>query len=185
MNEIKYNKGNIPINKDLLNKYANVREIFDNESNNCQRYIKLNSNIPELINLKVRKLTSKEAKLIAKNIFNQYHSTNEFFNNGNKIIITGRGIEESINKIFNSSFQRSLLKIHLLIISNLGYILEQVRLINQIKERKERTNINMWNYYFIKLKINNIYYVLELDIRSMDSGQNQYRVQRIEKNKNR
>lgn len=34
MNEIKYNKGNIPINKDLLNKYANVSELISDNVNN-------------------------------------------------------------------------------------------------------------------------------------------------------
>lgn len=37
--KIKQTKGNIPINKDLLNKYPNVNSIFLNEKNNYAKII--------------------------------------------------------------------------------------------------------------------------------------------------
>lgn len=37
------------------------------------------------------------------------------------------------------------------------------------------------NYYFDELNINNELYYLEFDVRSLDTGENQYRVQRLQK----
>lgn len=39
----------------------------------------------------------------------------------------------------------------------------------------------IWNYYFDGLNINNELYHLEFDVRSLDTGENQYRVQRLQK----
>ena len=60
-NEIKYNQGNIPIKLNLLNKYENVREIFDNESNKIKRSINLKNDIVELKNIDIKKLDSKKS----------------------------------------------------------------------------------------------------------------------------
>ena len=98
-----------------------------------------------------------------------------------QIKISKTGIDESIEKIFNSKYQRELLDIHLLVFFNLGNIISKAKLVNQAKELKIRSNINYWNYYFIKLIINKKVYYLEFDVRSMDSGENQYRVQRLKK----
>lgn len=73
------------------------------------------------------------------------------------------------------------MKEHLLVFSDLGDIIENATLVNQTKETKNRENINYWNYYFDGLEINNELYYLEFDVRSMENGENQYRVQRLEK----
>ena len=41
--------------------------------------------------------------------------------------------------------------------------------------------MNSLNYYFDELNINNELYYLEFDVRSLDTGETQYRVQRLEK----
>lgn len=93
-------------------------------------------------------------------------------------------VHESVNKIFNSRTQRNLLKEHLYIFLNLNKILSGSKLINQTKENKGRVDINYWNYYFNKVNINGQEYNIAIDVRAMKDGTNQYRVQRIEKNKN-
>ena len=180
---IKQTKGNIPINKELLNKYSTVRKIFDNESNNYNGNVKVKSNVSELAGIDTSNLSSKEMKKYAKEIFKKYNSTNVFTNNDNKITVTSGGIEESINKIFSSKTQRNLLKEHLLVFSDLGDIIEHATLVNQSNETKNRNDINLWNYYFDGLEINNKKYSLEFDVRSMQDGTNQYRVQRLEQKK--
>ena len=85
-------------------------------------------------------------------------------------------------KIFNSGNQRKLLKEHLLVFSILGNIIENATLINQCREVKNRNNINFWNYYFEVIIIDNHIYNLEFDIRLLENGENQYIVQRLEKN---
>ncbi len=180
MNEIKYNKGNIPINKDLLNKYANVREIFDNEGNTSNREIQLNTEIIELENINLEEIKLCEIKKIAKNIFNKYNNF-EIYNNKHSIIITNGGIYESIEKIYNNNKQRQLIKEHLLIVLNLNIILKNAILINQTIETKNRNDILFWNYYISYIVIKNIKYKVVIDVRSMQDGKNQYRIQRIEK----
>lgn len=174
MNEIKYNKGNIPINKNLLNKYANVREIFDNESNNYNSAITLN-----ITDYDVKTKSATEIYHIAIEIFRNNHNKNTFFNNGNQIKITNQDIKESINKIINDRLQSKYLEEHLSIFADLGNIIEKARLVNQTIENKNRLKYNIWNYYFNGLKINNNFFDLEIDVVSRVDGENHYRVQRI------
>lgn len=180
MNEIKYNKGNIPINKELLNKYANVREIFDNESNNCDETICIISNINELKNVDISKITKTEVYHMAVRIFNNYHSKNMLANSNNKIIVSNTDIKESINKINNNSLQKKYLKEHLLIFSNLENIIKKAKIINQTLENKNRKNNKIWSYYLNKININKKYFLFEFDVISKENGENHYRVQRLE-----
>ena len=122
---------------------------------------------------------------MAYSIFKKYNSKSIFENDGNKITVSKSGINESIEKIFNNKIQRNLLKEHLQVFSDLGDIIEHATLVNQTKEAKNRSNINSWNYYFDGLNINNELYHLEFDVRSLDTGENQYRVQRLEKINNK
>lgn len=69
---------------------------------------------------------------------------------------------------------------HLIIFSKLGMIIERAILVNQIYERKNRRNILYWNYYFDNIYINDKKYIVEFEIRSIDIGLNQYRIQRLE-----
>ena len=181
VSQINQVKGNIPINQDLLNKYSTAREIFDNESNNFDGKVNVKNNIQELNNIDVFSLKPKEIKELAYSIFKKYNSKSIFENNGNKITVSKSGISESIEKIINSKVQRNLLKEHLQVFSDLGDIIENATLVNQTKETKNRSNINSWNYYFDGLNINNELYHLEFDVRSLDTGENQYRVQRLQK----
>lgn len=178
---IKLAKGNIPINEELLNKYANVREIFDSESNNYNGNITIKSEIDELKGFDIEQSNIADLKRLAYDIFNKYNEKNEFENDGNKILVSKAGINESIEKIYNNRAQRDLVKEHLLVFSALGDIIENATLVNQTPELKNRVNILCWNYYFDGLKINNELYNLEFDVRSMKNGKNQYRVQRLEK----
>ena len=182
--KINHNQGNIPIKLNLLNKYENVREIFDNESNKLKRSINLKNDIVELKNIDIKKLDSKKVKDFIKKEFRKSSNDSIIINNASKIIITNGGIEESVNKIFNSRTQRNLLKEHLYIFLNLNKILSGSKLINQTKENKGRVDINYWNYYFNKVNIDGQEYNIAIDVRAMKDGTNQYRVQRIEKNKN-
>lgn len=127
----------------------------------------------------------KEIKELAYSIFKKYNSKSIFENDGNKKTVSKSGINESIEKIFNNKIQRNLLKEHLQVFSDLGDIIENATLVNQTKEAKNRSNINSWNYYFDGLNINNELYHLEFDVRSLDTGENQYRVQRLEKINNK
>ena len=174
-------KGNIPINQELLNKYSTAREIFDSESNNFDGKVNVKNNIPELNNIDVFNLESKEIKELAYSIFKKYNSKSIFENDGNKITVSKSGISESVEKIFNNKVQRNLLKEHLQVFSDLGDIIEHATLVNQTRETKNRNNINSWNYYFDGLNINGDLYHLEFDVRSLHNGQNQYRVQRLQK----
>lgn len=181
MNKIICNDGNIPIDENLLNKYVNVREIFDNvvfEYDNC---IIVSRHLIEFKGKDLNNMKVKDLKELAYIIFKKYNLKSTFKNNGNKIIVSKRGINESIEKIFNSREQRNLLKEHLQVFSNLGDIIEHATLVNQTSETKNRGNINSWNYYIDSLNINSELYYLEFDVRSLDSGENQYRVQRLQK----
>ncbi len=129
-------------------------------------------------------MDSKKVKDFIKKEFRKSSNDSIIINNASKIIITNGGIEESVNKIFNSRTQRNLLKEHLYIFLNLNKILSGSKLINQTKENKGRVDINYWNYYFNKVNINGQKYNIAIDVRAMKDGTNQYRVQRIEKNKN-
>ncbi len=181
--KIKVTKGNIPIDLNLLNRYKNFEEIFAYEGNNYNDNVKIwNTSIKELEEIDINTLTSNNTKTLAKKIFKNYNLKNIFNNKNNFILVSNNGIEESINKIFNSSKQRSLLKEHLLVFSELGNIINHIKLVSQSNENKNRDEIFYWNYYFDNLEINGIKYSLEIEVRSMHDGTNQYRVQRLEKN---
>lgn len=181
MSQIKQTKGNIPINQELLNKYSTAKEIFDNEANNFDGEVSVETNIPELNDIDISTLKSKETKELAYEIFKKYNSKSVFENDGNKITVSKSGINESVEKIFNNKEQRNLLKEHLQVFSDLGDIIEHATLVNQTREVKNRENINSWNYYFDGLNIDGEIYHLEFDVRSLHNGQNQYRVQRLQK----
>lgn len=181
VSQINQVKGNIPINQELLNKYSTAKEIFDNEVNNFDGKVSVETNIPELNDIDISTLKSKETKELAYTIFKKYNSKSVFENDGNKITVSKSGINESVEKIFNNKKQRNLLKEHLQVFSDLGDIIEHATLVNQTREVKNRENINSWNYYFDGLNIDGEIYHLEFDVRSLHNGQNQYRVQRLQK----
>lgn len=122
----------------------------------------------------------EELKKLAYNIFHKYHLTTSFLNDNKEIIVSKSGINESIQKIYVSKLQRDLLKEHLTIFSKLGIIIENAILVNQILERKNRVGILHWNYYIIPVMINSKIFILEFEVRSIDNGCNQYRIQRLE-----
>lgn len=177
------NKGNIPINEELYKKYSNVEEIFNGERNNYNGEVKISNNIPELSDIDFSNITPKDSshfKDIAIEIFHKYNSNTIFTNNNNKIEVSNDGIKKSIDTIFKSKEQLNLLKEHLQVFSDLGDIIEHATLVNQDSEIKGRESINLWSYYFDGLNINGKNYNLEFDVRSMENGKNQYRVQRLE-----
>lgn len=180
MSQIRQVKGNIPIDDELLNKYSTVREMFDNEVVNYDGKINLNKNLQELKYVDLSNIKIEDLKGLARDIFYKYNSTNTFNNNGNIITVNNNGINESIEKIFNNRKQRNLLKEHLLVFSDLGDIVEHAKLSNQTDNKKKNPDINYWNYYLDGLEIKGKKYKLEFDVRSMQDGQNQYRVQRLE-----
>lgn len=47
-------------------------------------------------------------------------------------------------------------------------------------KEKNRIGILYWNYYLDNLYINNRLFIIEFEVRTLDNGQNQYRIQRIE-----
>lgn len=183
--KIKQVKGSIPLNEKLLNKYLSARDIFDNANNilkNKKIAIKL-VDIPEIENLDFSVIKIGSLKIIANEIFNNYHTKNSFKNDNNLIVVSKHGINESVEKIYNNYRQRNLLREHLIIFSNLGNIIKNAYLVNQSREIKNRQNLLHWNYYLDNLIINGRKYFLEFDVRSMEDGTNQYRIQRLEMKK--
>lgn len=176
ISQIRQVKGNIPINQDLLNKYATVREIFDNESINYDGVVKVKN-----MDIDITNKSATEIYHMAVDIFKSNHNTNIFDNNGNKIKVTNQDIKESINKIYNDRLQNKYLKEHVKIFSDLGDIIEKSKLVNQTPESKGRIKYNTWNYYYNGLNINNELYNLEFDVVSRTDGENHYRLQRLEK----
>ena len=175
------NKGNIFLDDKLLNKYSSARDIFDNASNSLSTYVEIKLyNIPEIRNINVKNLKVFEAKNLANNIFDKYHSKNIFINNDNKIVVSRNSINESIVKIYHNRFQRDYILEHLIIFSNLGKVIENAKLVSQTIERKNRIGILYWNYYLDNLYINNRLFIIEFEVRTLDNRQNQYRIQRIE-----
>lgn len=175
------NKGNIPLDKKFLNKYSSAREIFDSANiilKNKKPNIRL-TNIPEIDNLNLNLIKINNLKKVASEIFFKYHKNNIFINDNNFIVVTKHGIDESIQKIYNNFEQRDYLKEHLIILSSLGKVIEDSILISQAKENKQRPDLLYWNYYLDNLYINSQKYILQFDVRSMQDGNNQYRVQRI------
>ena len=124
-------KGNIKVEDDLLNKYNSVREIFDSEKNNFKYCIRVDYKLNLEIDIENIKIES--IKKLAYEIFKENHQVNIFMNQNNKILVNKSGISESIEKICNNYSQRNLLIEHLKIFSVLGIIIENARLVNQIK----------------------------------------------------
>ncbi len=172
----KMSESNIPIQQYLLNKYENVKDIFKNETNNFDNVVKIDNKIYDISNK-----SANEIYHIATDIFNNSHNTNEFVNDGNKILVTNSDIKESINKIYNDRLQSKYLQEHLNVFSDLGDIIENSRLVNQTLENKGRTKYNTWNYYYNGLQIGNSLFNLEFDVVSRADGENHYRLQRLEK----
>ena len=177
--DYKVSKGNIPIDKNKLNKYKSVREIFDNEQDSDE--IVINNKIKEIENIDINKLDNSNLKKLAKDLFIKYNKKSFYYNGKNKIFVSKSCIDECITKIKKIPDQNRLLKEHLIIISNLGLIIENVKLVNQCLEYKNRLKYNYWNYYFGKILIDSQYYLVEITVASMDSGENHYRVQSIKK----
>ena len=177
--ELKYTKGNIPINDYLFRRYKTIKEIFDNYRKYENAIITINSKTSKYNNIGVN--TIGELKKIAINIFNTHHKSHEFTNNNNKIVVTSSGIQEAIEKIYNNYRQRSFIIEHLIILEHLGIIIEKAKLVNQAYNMKlKNVDVYYWNYYLIILKINGKKYIYSFDIRSMQDGVNQFRVGRIE-----
>lgn len=59
---IKQTKGNIPVNKEILNKYTSAKENFENESKNFIGKIIVKNNIEEIESKDILNLLSSEAK---------------------------------------------------------------------------------------------------------------------------
>lgn len=174
--KIELKKGNININNELFDKYSNVDEIFLNENNNYCGLVDV-----DLIDIDLKGKNATEIYHIAVELFKSNHNQNVFINNGNQIKVTNQDIKESINKIFNDRLQNKFLKEHLLVISNLGYVIEKSRLVNQTIENKNRSKYNTWNYYFCDLKVNSDLFGFEFDVVSRIDGENHYRIQRLKK----
>ena len=173
---------NISINNELLNKYNSVEEIFSYE----KQEIKFKNIIKELIELKnidLKNINVKDLKKLAHQIFFNNHIVNSFNNNGIHIIVGKKGINESVEKIYNNYRQRNLLKEHLMIFSALGTVIEKAKLVNQVYERKNRKKYISWHYFLDGIIINNKKFLIEFEVVSMDSGENHYRIQRLELNK--
>lgn len=179
--QIKQVKGNIPIKQELFNRYKNVNDIFINEKNNYDGNINVSNTINELESVDIANMTKTEIYHKAVEIFNNHHTTYEFINDNNKIIVSNIDIKESINKINNNSLQSKYLMEHLLIFSDLGNIIEKSNLVNQTFEKKNRENNKIWSYYLNGLNVNNNNYLFEFDVISKENGENHYRVQRLER----
>ena len=181
VNEVNLKDSNIPINQELLNKYNNATDMMNAELNNYDGKIDIKSNIEELNNIDIKNLNDTQLYHLATDIFNKYNNTNTFFNDGNKIIVSNGDIKESINKITHNSNQKSFMKEHLQVFSDLGDTIEQAKLAGQSLETKNRTNNQVWNYYLNGLNINGESYLFEFDVISRENGENHYRVQRLQK----
>lgn len=171
---------NIILNPNLLNNYANLKEIFQNENWYFLNIINL-KDIHNLMEYDIANLSYTEIYHFAKKIFVTYHYTNEFFNYNYKIIVSNTDIKESINKIINNKLQYKYLRIHLIIFSQLGFIIQNATIVNQTIDNKNRNNNYLWSYYLCKLKLNNELFLFEFDVISKSNGENHYRVQRVEK----
>ena len=171
-------EGNIKINKNLLNKYNNLEEIFKYEGKNNNSIININ-----LMDIDLKNKTANEIYHIATKIFKNNHKKRTFINDKNKINVTNQDIKESINKIYNDRLQNKYLKEHLAIFLILGNVIEKSSLVNQTIENKNHSKYITWNYYFSNLKIDNQLFNFEFDVVSRIDGENHYRVQRLEKSK--
>lgn len=177
---IKQTKGNIPINQELLKKHSNVKSIFDEVRNKYDGEVKIDNTI-DMSGIDFSNLKSPAMYSYAKDIFNKNHKTNEFYNNGNKIIVSNRDIKHTVTYIYKTPGQKNMLPQHLLVFSDLGDIIEHAKLINQSGSNDIGTNENSWHYYYDNLDIKGEKYTLVFDVVSRDNGENHYRVQRLEK----
>lgn len=181
-NNYKQKRHNIPIDESFINKYINVKDIFYNEKQKQHCTISLKYNFKEINSINFKSIKPKEStkyKEFAIYLYEKYNTEHNSNNSNNIIDITRDGIRKSIDTIFKSKDQLNMIKQQLIVLVNLNKIITHSILVNQSKENKNRIKINHWNYYFSKVKINNRIYYIELDIRSMSNGLNQYRVQRI------
>ena len=76
-------EGNIKINKNLLNKYNNLEEIFKYEGKNNNSIININ-----LMDIDLKNKTANEIYHIATKIFKNNHKKRTFINDKNKINVT-------------------------------------------------------------------------------------------------
>ena len=190
----KVNRTNIPINRELANnqsiievnknqnienKYASMKDLMAKENNNYDGNIKVLNNIEGIDN--VDNLSNSELYHKAVDIFNKHHNKKEFINNGKVIIVSNSDIKESINKIYTNKLQNKYIKEHLQVFSDLGDIIENSKLVNQVSELKGRKANNIWSYYINDLDIGNKKYFFEFDVvTKSEDGKNHYRVQRLE-----
>ena len=174
------NKGNIPINDNLLNRYKHYNDMLEKEQQSFKTpNITLTKNVKDINNIELYNLSFQDVFKLARGIFNKYNSKNTFINDGNIITVSNADIKESVDKIFSSQKQRGLLKEHFLVFKNLGEVIESATLSNQTFDNKKRNNI--WHYYLNGLNIDGQLYILEFDVTSREDGTNHYRVQRLEK----
>ena len=168
--------GNILINEDILDKYNNVNDIFLSEYSDNDNCVNV-----ELLDIYLDNKNATGIYHTAIKIFADNHKQNIFINDGYDIKITNQDIKESINKIFNDRLQNKFLMEHLSIFSKLGYVIESACIVNQALENKNRIKYNTWNYFIIKININNNLFYLEFDVVSRNDGENHYRLQRLKK----
>lgn len=174
------NSTGISVKKELLNKYASVEDIFIHEKSKIKSRILIGNNIEELQTVDLEKIKIGELKSLAYRIFCNYHNIRIFTNDSKKILVSRSGINESIEKIYHNRVQRELLLEHLKIFSSLGDIIEKAHLVNQAYENKGRFKYHSWNYYLDGIIMNNQEYLLEFEVVTLDSGENHYRVQRLD-----
>ncbi len=177
MNKLKIKNIVIPLDDKLINKYSNKDEIFIKEK--VKYKIIIINNIIELKNINLDTLKIEELKRLAIKIFNNYHLNNTFINNENNIVVFGTGIRESIEKTYYNRTQREYLKEHLLVFSKLGKIIESSELVSQVIEKKNRKKYIHWNYYLNGIVINRKKYAIEIEVVSLDSGFNQFHLERL------
>lgn len=180
ISKIKQTKGNVPINQELLNRHSNVRSIFEEIKNKYNGEVQIDNDI-DVSNIELLKLKPQEMYSYAKDIFSQHHDTNEFYNDGNKIIVSNRDIKHTVTYIYKTPGQKNMLEQHLYVFSDLGDIIEHATLINQSGSSDVGTEENSWHYYYDNLDIKGEKYTLVFDVVSRNNGENHYRVQRLEK----
>ena len=164
--------------QNVKNKYSSMKELMEKENSNYDGNIKIVNNISGIDN--VGNLNNSQLYHKAVDIFNSTHNKNEFINNGKTIIVSNSDIKESINKIYTNKLQNKYVKEHLQVFSDLGDIIEQSKLVNQVSELKERKSNKVWSYYINGLDISGTKYFFEFDVVSKEDGKNHYRVQRLE-----
>ena len=180
-NAIKWVKGNIPIERHLLNKYRSVTEMFIIETANYNAKRSTIIKLKSIGEINIDKLSCQELYHLAVKIFKRYNNENIFINNDDKIIVSNGDIKESVNKIFSNPIQRNQIIEHLQIYANMGALIRNAKLSCQTYETKNRIDNTIWNYYVIWITIRKEKYLLEFDVISRKNGENHYRVQRLQK----